>query len=312
MKERIIAADIFKAGAIILMVLDHLVLITFQSNSIWLAIFFAYIPFVQFAFLFISGYLLAYNFKFQQPVKYIKRVLLLIVLFIITTYASNETLSSSGVILLAFAIMTAISWIFLEKKWQLGAIILCLLLFFSNFLLQWPFFAQQKIITDWLLNYSYPINSFGVYFLLGIIYYWYQASWSHYSNIFIIKVFTWFILLFYPVIFYQGIAINQYDKYLHLPLLIIATAIAGLYLFRLAGQIQLNDWWQSLLARISQVMLALYVGHYIFIFGLLPKLNLPAFFSWLLTLLWIAGIVIFWPRIRSYFLRPAKNKSSCV
>lgn len=311
MKERIAGIDIFKAGAIILMVLDHLVLISFTNSNIALAIFYAYIPFVQFAFLFISGYLLAYNFQAGNAQKYWKRVIVLLVLFLLTTWVSGETLRGSGVILLAFAVMTAISWILLENNWRRLTTVLGLVFFFSNFLLQIPYFANLQIITTLLADYSYPINSFGVYFLLGLLYFWYRDDWQKYLSSFAHKILSWFILILYPLFFYSGIMINQYHKYLHLPLLIVATTLAGLYIFQLAERIKLVAQGQQILARISSVMLPLYVGHYIFIFGFLDKLKLPVILNWFLTFAFIIFIVWLWPKPRRYFfLEPAKNKSS--
>ena len=64
MNNRLANIDIIKFIAIIVMVIDHMILISMgDSINMAQALFFTYVPLCQMGFLFASGYLMAFSFK---------------------------------------------------------------------------------------------------------------------------------------------------------------------------------------------------------------------------------------------------------
>ncbi|MCR4279967.1 MAG: hypothetical protein NUV82_00905 [Candidatus Komeilibacteria bacterium] len=274
-RSRLVNIDIIKFVAIILMVIDHWVIVMADSElSIGKFVFFSFIPLVQMGFLFSSGYLMGYSYKDEKKNKYIGRGILFLLLFLIMTWSAGETIAGSLSILLNFSLSTLIAVIFLSRRDYKGLAILTAVLFVATMLMQFFNYFGSTALDGILANYSYPVNSFSIYFFLGILLYRYQKNlqlwFSETSAHFVIA----FLLIFYPLIFSIGIKINIHNSYLHLPLLIVSSAIIGFYFFYKLADVKMWPPLYYVALKLAQALLYIYVIHYIVLFGIIEKLDM--------------------------------------
>jgi len=295
MINRLSNIDIIKFLSIIIMVIDHMILISIdQTANLAQTLFFTFVPLCQMGFLFASGYLMAYSFNKEKFNKYIFRIALFVILFILMTVLSGEKFIASGSILLNFAISIAISLFFLYRDKVKDLINFTALLFGLNILFQ--IFTMNGItaLNDVIANYPYPVNSFSLYFFLGVILYSYKNIARVWFKGIIPTIVTIILLFGYPFIYAYGIYINKYSFYQHLPILIIASAFIGIYFFYKWENIKIPDIIHKPIIKIADALLYIYVIHYIALFGFIKDYNL----SW-----WQLSIVVILIIILSILLK---------
>lgn len=303
-QSRLTSIDIIKALSIIIMVVDHIVLAVLDTQpSILQILFITYIPLCQMGFLFSSGYLMAYGFKKEKYKKYLIRVIQFSILFFLMTWLTGEGAFDSGVILMNFAISTLIGLIFLYYKNIKWLVVFTFVLFCLTLLLQILNINGIYALDNVLANYGYPINSYSIYFMVGIILFYYQKQIAELFKSRIFTILIPLLLIFYPIIFIMSIKINIYNSYQHLVALIIANTIIGFYLFFRWAKIKLPPLLQQFIVRVANALLYIYVIHYVIVFGLIKGLGM----SWWWVSLIVAIIVYL-----SVLLKEAKSRLSLL
>jgi peptidoglycan/LPS O-acetylase OafA/YrhL len=132
---------------------------------------------------------------------------------------------------------------------------------------------QVSFLNAWLANYPYPVNSFSLYFFLGMILFFYQ---DQLRNIFQKKFMPWLIaglLLFYSPIFLKNFYVNAYNSYQHLPWLLLTTSLIGVFFFFTWEKIKLPVVLDWPIKKTASALLYIYVLHYIIFFGYLADKN---------------------------------------
>jgi hypothetical protein len=280
--HRLVNIDIIKFLSIIIMVINHMILILVDGSlNISQIIFFAYVPLCQMGFLFSSGYLMALSFDKKKFNKYIYRIALFVILFALMTWLAKEELISSGSILLNFALSTALGLFFLYRQKINELITFTVFLFGLDIVLQIFTINKITILDDMLANYSYPVNSFSLYFFLGILLFFYKDKFARWFNNKLAWLVTIVLLSVYSLLFFYGIHVNIYNYYQHLPILILASAHIGLYGFFAWENIRLPKFIHLPIIKIADALLYIYVIHYIVFFGLLRETGLT---WWQLTI----------------------------
>lgn len=289
-KERLTNIDIIKFLSIIIMVIDHMVLVSIKDTvTAGQMIFFSYIPLVQMGFLFSSGYLMAYGFNKEKLNKYLFRVVIFFVLFALMAWMTYDTLLSSASILLNFGFSTLLGLIFLYNKKIKELIFFIIVLFGLDIVFQILVANGITVLDNMLANYSYPINSFSLYFLFGIVLYHYQDEIGQWFKANWLKWLTIVLLLLYPLIFFTNIHVNIYNLYQHLPLLIVVTMFIGLFFFYAWQKVKLPKTVNSVVIEVSNALLYIYVIHYIVFFRWLDGLGLS---WWWLTIILLVIIYL--------------------
>ncbi|MBL7022115.1 hypothetical protein ISR92_02250 [Patescibacteria group bacterium] len=273
--NRLVNIDIIKFLSIIIMVTDHMILVLMdvQLNALQ-TLFFSFVPLCQMGFLMSSGYLMAYSFNKEKFNKYIFRIALFVILFVLMTILSNEQIIASGSILLNFALSTAISLFFLYRNKIRDLISFMAILFGLNIVFQILTANGIRVLNDVMANYPYPVNSYSLYFFLGIILFFYRDKIKHIFTNSLAKWLVIILLILYPFIFAYGIFVNDYSYYQHLPILLLASGFIGIYFFYTWEKIKLPKIIHQGIIKIADALLYIYVIHYIILFGYLKGMNL--------------------------------------
>jgi len=216
------------------------------------------------------------------------------------TWLAREGIFDSGVILMNFAISTLLGLIFLYYKKIKWLIVFTIFLFSLTLLLQILNFNGIYILDNVLANYGFTINSYSIYFLIGIILFYYQDKMKDFFWSGKATLLTTLILFFYPVLFIFSIKINIYHSYSHLVLLITTTAFVGLYYFYRWAEIKMPPLWQRLISRVANALLYIYVIHYVVLFGLVKGLHLPWWWVSLLVVV-IVYLAVLLKELKSKF-----------
>ncbi|MFW0862102.1 MAG: acyltransferase family protein [Candidatus Komeilibacteria bacterium] len=289
MIQRLTNIDIIKFLSIIIMVIDHMILTSIdQTANVAQVVFFTFVPLCQMGFLFSSGYLMAYSFNKQKFNKYIYRIALFVILFILMTVLSGEKFIASGSILLNFAISIAISLFFLYRDKVKDLFNFVIILFGLNILFQLFTMNGITVLNDIMANYPYPVNSFSLYFFMGVILFSYKNEVRTWFKGVLPTLITTILLIGYPFIYAYGIYINKYSFYQHLPLLILASAFIGLYFFYKWENVKIPNIIHKPIIKIADALLYIYVIHYIALFGFIKDYNLP----WWLLIITVILIII--------------------
>jgi len=284
--DRLTNIDLIKFISIIIMVIDHIILISMKDSlSAGQIFFFTYVPLCQMGFLLSSGYLLAYKFDRKKIFKYLGRVAMFIIVFVAMTWLSKEELLSSGSILINFALSTLLGLFFLYRRRIKALLVFMGALFGLDIILQILLANNINVLNTWLADYPYPVNSYSLYFLLGIILFVYQ---DRLKILFQKKFMPWLvglILVFYSSIFFSNIHINIHGSYQHLPWLLLTTAIVGIFFFFAWERIKLPRGLDWVVKKTAEALLYIYVLHYIVLFGWLADKDLSYFVLSLVVLL---------------------------
>ncbi|MFW0837536.1 MAG: acyltransferase family protein [Candidatus Komeilibacteria bacterium] len=268
MNNRLWNIDLLKFIAIIMMVIDHIMISTVgQLSNPWQLLYFSFVPLCQMAFLLSSGYLLA---RLWQPGRwrwYAWRAAELALLFIGMSWAVGESLLGSQSILMSFAlsiviVMPFLQWHKIPWLWWVIA------LFIGLDILMWQQ-GGHGWGQAWLSDYSYPVNSYGLYFILGALLAHYQDRWRAWWHKKSVGLLALALLCFYPLFFFSGIIINKYNLYWHLPWLVAVSTYLGWYAIYHWPTTTPRGWgWIS---RVADALLWIYVVHYIVLFGWATK-----------------------------------------
>lgn len=287
--QRLINIDIIKFASIIIMLICHLVFIKkLSDNNLFGFWIYSYGAITQAGFLFSSGYLLGHYFNPDKLKKYLFRIAYFIAIYIIVNLITGEKFVSSNLILLNFAFSTTISLIFLYSKKIKPLIIFSIILFGLTWIMQLSNLLGINFFDKFLADYSYPVNSFSIYFFLGIITNYYQDALKEIFTKTAAKYLSIFLLLSYVVIFIFGIKINIYSHYLHLPLLIIVNFIILLWAFYYFTEIKLSKIFKNIIFYISDAILYIYVLHYLLFFGVFANTDL----GWWQLIFWLISVIL--------------------
>lgn len=307
--KRLANIDIIKFLSIIIMVIDHMILVLVNEQlNIPQSLFFAYVPLCQMGFLFSSGYLMALSFNKEKFNKYIFRIALFVLLFLLMTFLTNEKIFTAGSILLNFAISIAISLFFLYRNKLKDLIVFTALLFGLDIIWQILMYFDISTLNNIMSNYPYPINSFSLYFFVGIILFSYRDKVGVFFKTKFAKWITVILLAIYSYIFYIGIYVNDYSYYLHLPVLLLSSMFIGLYYFYLWENTKLPKVIHLVIIKIADALLYIYVIHYIILFRWLINYNLN---WWQLSII-IILIIVFSVSLQNFvnYVRKTLFKSS--
>ncbi len=305
--NRLVNIDIIKFLSIIVMVIDHMILVLMDVQlNIAQVLFFSYVPLCQMGFLMSSGYLMAYSFNKDKFNKYIFRIALFVILFVLMTFLSGEQIIASGSILLNFALSTAISLFFLYRNKIKDLISFMVILFGLNIIFQILTSNGIRVLNDVMANYPYPVNSYSLYFFLGVILFFYKDKIRYIFQDSLAKWLVALLLIFYSVIFGYGIYVNDYSFYQHLPILLFASSFIGLYFFYAWENIKLPSILHKVIIKIADALLYIYVIHYIVLFGYLKGLNL----NWWQLSIAVIVIILFSIGIKQFvvYLRTSSKR----
>jgi len=307
--KRLVNIDIIKFLSIIVMVIDHMILVLAKGQlNIPQSLFFAYVPLCQMGFLFSSGYLMALSFNKKKFNKYVFRIALFVLLFLLMTFLTNEKIISAGSILLNFAVSIAISLFFLYRNKLKDLIVFTALLFGLDIIWQILMYYDISALNNIMSNYPYPINSFSLYFFVGIILFYYKDKVGVFFKTKLAKWASITLLVLYSYIFYIGIYVNDYSYYQHLPVLLLASMFIGLYFFYHWENTKLPQAIHLVIINIADALLYIYVIHYIILFRWLTNYNLN---WWQLSII-IIFIIVFSIGLQNFvnYIRKALFKSS--